>query len=133
LLLLGIVLGHVWVGVSAHWHDVTDNLAQNLPPEKQQIFTTAMQHMKQNTDNLCKQIVASRDVAAKLLITEPFDRSAYLAQTKYIRGLRAQMLEQRATTIADLGAQFNAAERSVLVDLIYRLHSPTCQSERPKS
>jgi uncharacterized membrane protein len=132
LLLAGVILGHAWWHVSDHWQNITTKLEKGLSPEKQQIFEAAMQHMKEDTDTMCKQIIQSRDRVAGLLAAEPFDPSAYQAQVHDIQKMRTQISEQRNRVIVDLATQFDAKERSTLVNLIYTLRPASCQSGRPQ-
>ena len=127
IFLVGMILGNTWWHVTGHWEDITHDLKQNLPPEKQELFESALNNMKQDTDSVCQQISKSRDAIAKLLISDPFDRATYLIKAQSVRELRNKLLERRSIAIADLAARFIPAERSVLVDLIYRLPAPTCQ------
>lgn len=123
LLLLGFIVGHT---VRYSWKDPVHSLQEftaSLPAEKQKLLAEEMEKFSESMDKLGNEINEQRKGAENLLLSQPFDRQAYLTQMQHIYDLKKQIAVNWSEMTADIAQQCTPPERETLVQMIRR-HKP---------
>jgi uncharacterized membrane protein len=100
------------------------NGLQQLPAEKEMLFHQTMRTVFEATASVRDQIKALETEMKAVLAAEPFDEALFLTKAEALRDLHDTMREAMDTAMAGLAAQFMAAERIILGEMILRGPGP---------
>jgi len=91
-----------------------------LPENKRKPMEAVLQKTQAETAMLRQQISDSRKQAEGILKAEPFDRQSYITEAKHLQGLKDQLMQRVALTIADIAAQCTSQERAMMATTLSR-------------
>jgi uncharacterized membrane protein len=118
VLLVGILFGELphRFDRENYFQQAIERAAKNLPAAEQPGFRQKLGVMKAQAEPIRNQIREARDETLKIIVTEPFDASAFDRQVTKINGLRSQM----AGILKQAGEELPIDQRRALAEALKR-------------
>lgn len=119
ILLVGVLLGelpHRFERVSSYQERMEKTL-KALPEPVQARFRD---EMREDGEPMRDRIQAAREEAIRILVTEPFDESAYDRQVNEINELRVRRSKRMAGIVKEIAKDLPLEQRKVLAGMLRR-------------
>ena len=91
-----------------------------LPEPLRTQFREKMDRMREGSEPLREQIRVAREEAIRILVTEPFDGTAYDRQVRKIHELHGQRSQRMAEFVKEVAKDLPPDQRQVLAEVLRR-------------
>jgi uncharacterized membrane protein len=119
----GVIVGHIGhhlVSADNYHRKNIDKMSELLPEDRREHFSSVMHKVEDETGEQRQQLSDARKQMMQLLKTDPFDKSAFIAEAQKMGGIYGQIMQYRVEAIADLAGEYPAEDRVRLADMLPR-------------
>lgn len=123
LLMAGLILGHVGKRIfGKHPQFSAHDITRLLPEEKREQWREITDALEERSEAQREKLKAARQEASSHLCAENFNREAYVTAIQQIDGIRGEMMQDMASTLATIAEHLNQEERRKLSELFQKPH-----------
>lgn len=127
VLLVGVIIGKMSHHVGHRWMHQS---ASELQPEQKAKIKGLFKSMRNQNEDLRKQMRATHREMFKALKADNFDADAYLGNANRLNAIKAEMMTNMSQTIATNAKDFSPEERKALARMMKHRKGHWCKKKR---